>query len=447
MESFSSRKRGIPALLITTILLTVLLTIFGKSLIEERLSDMEGLLEYASRQQIRDRTFLITSKITLLRKRMNNPKETKQDFVNEFKMQRILALDNKPVRSNTRTSFFSPMTGLIRKLMGKPATIPKPGIKKDPLLEKAYLEELKRKYTLAADLFRKVIVDGRYTGTLKEDYIRLHIGFCLTMAGDFRGSRGQYVKLLKRGKESGLKTLALELLDFSILSEIRINKLAGKQISALDKAEEHLRLHNIPTAITLIKQHLKIQARLQRDRALYLLGRCLEEMGNLKSAITSYADVLLMNMNTYWARMANRRLYIIGEVYYRNRKLRELARKNSRERYKEDDLFRKVTSILRQETPAKEKQSALNPKLTAKLKKITENKKRKTPALSENVKTQVKILARRYTVIRMFFMKNGMRLVGSILSGSATHSKLATVNGVVSLPKAEIVRSVILFRK
>ena len=154
-----------------------------------------------------------------------------------------------------------------------------------------------------------------------------------------------------------------------------------------------------------------------------------------------------MNMNTYWARMANRRLYIIGEVYFRNRKLRELAKKNSRERYKEDDLFNKVNSILKQKGPEKEKQSALNPKLTAKLKKITETKKTKAPALSENVKTQVKILARRYTVVRMFFMKNSMRLVGSVLSGSATHSKLATVNGVVSLPKAEIVRSVVLFRK
>ena len=260
MESFRSRKRGIPALVTTTLLLTVLLTIFGRSLIEERLNDMEGLLEYASRQQIRDRTFLITSKITLLRKRMNNPKETRQDFVNEFKMQRILALDNKPARKSSRVALFAPMTGLIRKLMGKPATIPKPGIAKDPLLEKAYLEELTRRYNSAAKLFRRVIATSRYSGTLKEDYIRLHIGFCLTMAGDFKGSREQYVKLLKKGRETGLKTLAVELLDFSILSEIRINKLAGKQISALDKAEEHLRLHNIPTAIALIGQHLKKQA-------------------------------------------------------------------------------------------------------------------------------------------------------------------------------------------
>ena len=446
MESFRSRKRGIPALILTTVFLTALLTVFGRSLIRERLDDMEGLLEYASRQQIRDRTFLITSKIKLLRKRMNNSRETKQDFVDEFKVQRILALDNKKEKKQKRTSLFSPMTGLIRKLMGKPVAIPRPGVKNDPALEKAYLEELTRRYKRAASLFERVIRNGEYSGSLKEDYIRLHIGFCQTMAGNFRKSRKQYVKLLKKGKAAELKTLAVELLDFSIISEIRINELAKKRLSSLDRAEEHLRIHNIPTAVALIKDHLKKNGALHRDRALYLLGRCREEQGIIKGAITSYTDVLLMNMDSWWARMANRRLYIIGQVYYRNRELRKLAEKNSRERYKEDDLFKKVSMILKQDKPSKEKQSALNPGLAAKLKKIRSTKKAE-PVISETVKTQVKILARRYTVIRMLFMKNGMRIVGSILSSSTTHNKLATVNGVISLPRAEILRSVILFRK
>ena len=445
--NMSKRRQGIPTLILTISILTIFLGVFGKSLLKERLHDMENLLEYSSKQPLNDRTFLITAKIKLLKQRMDNQKETATDFLNEFKVNRILAIENTKEQLPESSSLFSHLTALIRKLMGKADILPKQGSKEDITLEKAYQLELNRLYLKATELFKQVLKLGSYHGTLKEDYIHLHIGFCMTMAGYFEESRKQYTKLLEKGKEAGLKTLALELIDFSLLSEKRIAILKNKKISELDTIEEHLRIHNIPTAHTLIQIYLKKPFPASRPRATYLLGRILEEKGIIKKAIAAYTDVLLMGMNNYWAKMANRRLFIIGQIYHKNRQLRDLARKNSREKFKEENLFQKVSSILKENKTAKEKQASLNSKITSNLKKLSRKQKAIPKKIPEVFKTQVKILAKRYTIIRMISMKNGMRIVGSILQHNKTSIKLATVNGIASLPKSEIVRSVILYKK
>lgn len=447
MSLHEGRKRGILSLLLAATLLTAVLALFGRVLMEERLGDLETNLEHLSTQQYQDRAFLIVSKIKLLRQRMTNPRETAQDFVDEYKVQRLVSLDNASLRDGAgplpRRMFF-PLVSFIRVLMGKPPVLPGTDNTRDNDLESAYLHELKRQYMKAAGLFQRILDSGRYANTLKEDYLRLHIGFCLTMAGQYKEGRKQYAGILDKGEKTELKSLALELIDFSLLSENRINSILGDKGSLLDKAEEHLRFHNIPEALRLVQEHRKRQTG-ERERALYIKGRCHEEQGEIQQAITAYTDILLIDMDSYWARLANRRLYIIGQIYHRNDRLRDMALKNSRDHYKEEDLFNKVSSILR--TDGKEPQSGLNPATADKLLRLEKKSMQKTDAIPAAYRTQVTILARQYTIVQIVSMKNGMKLVGSIISQDAKNLTLATVNGIHTLPMDEVVGTAVLYRK
>jgi len=414
-------------------------------------------MENAAIQKNQNRAFLIRSKIKVLRQRMENLKETAADFLSESRMQQIINVEqSEKTTAKDKSGFVLSrfFVGIIRTIMGKPWSLISKPIEKHDELEKAYLYEISRRYEQSIQVYEQLVKQKKYKDSSIKDYIQLHLAYCYTMLGQYSYSKSIYLSLLNSAGKKEIRELALNLLDFLIYSEKKLALLLKTGLTSLTRAERLYYYRDFKKAQKLLKKYVKNKRAYNRQKAVYLLGRCEEEQGQLKKALMTYTEVILIRDNTFWAKMANRRLFIIGKFYRKNKKLTSFAKKKSSS-YHDDAFFKKVDAIVKAvpETENTNKRSVISKKnrivsssLEKRLKQLSTKKKKKI-IIPVAYQKAVKLLSKHYRVINRIVMKDGNVFIGSIIKRDAVKITVATVFGFIPLRKKDIRSIIVIFSK
>jgi len=456
VENENSKKqiKSLFNLFIPIIIILILLFIFGSSIIKERFKDMDILLEKASLLQNRNRAFLINSKIKLLKQRIKAMKESSSDFISESKMQQIINFENNSnIKTKTKdTNITRKLIAFIRLLMGKPSNIRSNPIKENGELEKGYLFEVSRHYAKAILIYENLLKKNKNRISKINNYLHLHLGFCYAMLGQYEESKKIYLNLIKSTNKKDIKTIALNLLDFFIDAEKRITTYLKNSIDPVSQAERLYYFRDFKNAEKLLNNYLLGKKKKQAQKAKYLLGRCLEEQGNLKKALSVYIESILLNQKSFWAKMSNRRLFIIGKIYEKNKKLTRIAKKTSINQ--NDNIFiRDIERLVEALPNPKIKDKITGKKLLSKkmendLTKLHTSKKNNSlKSLPKSYQKSVSLLSKHYKTIHCITMKDGNVFIGSIIKKGTTKTTIATIYGYISLGKIDIKSSKIIYRR
>jgi tetratricopeptide (TPR) repeat protein len=126
--------------------------------------------------------------------------------------------------------------------------------------------------------------------------------------------------------------IAYKLKDEISELEQEYNKVRQQKKNALDLGRQMYLLGNYKRTISHLKKQLNsgIKSQDENEESRYLLGRAHEDLGMSENAISYYKSLIKENPPTKWAKKANRRLYVMGKFYTKNKKLSEVAEVNSK---------------------------------------------------------------------------------------------------------------------
>lgn len=456
--SFSSRSlSGLTIFTLSLLLLIAALTLFGNSLISVRLNEMDILLENAARNSEQNRGFLITAKLRQLQRRLKRLGESEDDFLREVKINQVVEFEYNNGLYRTRDQGYPLarfLTGLVRVLLGKPWSLTARRPLKNLTLQQAYILELKKDYPGAIQRYEKTQQEGRHKGTAIEDYIRLHLVFCYAMLGQYDTAVDQCTPLISGETDQETRMIAEELLDFLVSARKQWASIQKEGGSLLARAEAAYYYRDFKTATRLLKQALAGKRAAQRAQARYLLGRCHEDQGRLKQAIREYTEVMLIDMNSFWAKQANRRLFMVGRFYEKNKRLVRIARDNSRG-YRDEKFFRKVEHIInalpqpeakggKKEIPGQG--NKITKKMEEDLERLSFAARERLKGLNSAQRKEVKLLAKHYKEVVSIAMRDGNVFVGAIIKQNANRVTAATVFGTLSLQRSDIRNIRLLYR-
>ncbi len=414
---------------------------------------MDILLEKASLQQNQNRSFLINSKIKLLKQRIKMMRESSFDFISESKMQQVIVYEknnNKIKKQPQKMNITHQFIALIRVLMGKTVNLNLESIRDNGELEKGYIFEVSRRYAKAILIYERLIRKEDYRAPKMQDYLGLHLGFCYAMLGQYEESKKIYLKLIKSTNKKDIKMIALNLLDFFIHAEKKIMIYLNNSIDPVSQAERLYYFRDFKNAEKLLNDYLQSKKKRQVQKAHYLIGRCLEEQGKLKEALTSYIDTILLKGKTFWAKMANRRLFIIGKIYEKNDKLTKIAKDNSAN-HSDYSFIQDVEKIVEALPDSKEqidsRKKLLSKKMEKDLSKLKSTNRQSLKNVPKSYRKSVTLLSKHYKTIYCMTMKDGNVFIGSIIKKSDKKTTIATIYGMIPLQQIDIKNANIIYKR
>jgi tetratricopeptide (TPR) repeat protein len=175
-------------------------------------------------------------------------------------------------------------------------------------------------------------------------YIILHKGFCESMLGNIDESRTSYEIIIARFPDSETAMVAWKLLEFinKLDDELKAAREAP-EVNSMAYGKRLYLLMDYKNAITVFT-NLEKRRQALAPEALFLKGRCHEELGESALALENYRKILSKYGRSTWAKEANRRMYILGQFYERDKEITELALKRLEE-YRDERFFKELSSF------------------------------------------------------------------------------------------------------
>ncbi len=216
---------------------------------------------------------------------------------------------------------------IIKMMLGRPSLI-KNYIREDNFaLRSAYYFERNGLYDKALIKYEEALKSGKIN-RIGIGGIKLHRGFCLSMSGETERARAEYSEVIKLYPEDVISITASVLLGY--LDEFTKEAAIVKGMpDSLEKGEKFFYLTAFRDSIAVIDT-IKKQGRLKSmDGANFFKARCLESMGNPAEALIYYQDLIQKNPGSEFAKLANRRIFIISTRIGTDNASKDLAEKNN----------------------------------------------------------------------------------------------------------------------
>ncbi|MCU0609901.1 MAG: TonB family protein [Chitinispirillaceae bacterium] len=318
--------------------------VYNWELINLRFEEIGYLLGSIASKDDASNTFGIVAKYELIKRRMTQGEEKVADYALEARIQALTSRDQqkaahkKPslVSTYLRSSVRLLVNG-TRLLLGKPIVNTKKDDKIIEVLEFGYFWERTRKYDEAIKIYDNVVKTGGVDPAIKAAVL-VHKAFCLSMQGNYSGSKVIYEQVINLYPNTEAGILAWKLLDFIEEMERHRQTIEGTDISGIEKAKQFYLFMDYRNAIKNLSLFLRTgPSRELVCEARYFKGRSHEELGETEDAIREYQDVVRTCPNSQWGKETNRRLLMLGEFYEQRQGIADEA-KRQLEAY-QDEVF------------------------------------------------------------------------------------------------------------
>lgn len=174
-------------------------------------------------------------------------------------------------------------------------------------------------------------------------FAHLHLGYCLASIGELENARSQLRLVDELYPATHFSDTARTLLALIEEGERRSERIQAEAPAPLDRARGLFQNGQCPAALAAFDEAAQSGPALSpMDR--YRRALCLEETGAASSAVDQYRALAAQSADVETARLANRRLLIIGIYYEGGRALTEQA---GRRAYAlgDDSAAREITSV------------------------------------------------------------------------------------------------------
>ncbi len=370
MKKFSIYNNHI-ILFAASLFVLMCMFVFNEVLMQVRIQELQYFLQQDnSRENDFDLVWLIArykSQKTMQQKKRFTHNQSKQ----ELKIQLLLSENNDHSRlSNKKLAIIAypvlAMINSLRYILGKQPIKQYTKIASNGLLEKAYYYESNKYYKKAIAIYDDVI--GYHTlNKTTRGRILLHRGFCYSLLGNYKDARADYQTVINNYKDKSISIFAIMLLEY--LEGFRKQYIAAikQRADSLQKGQQLYYSIEFKRALHVFNRIDKSTAKNKRPKLLYYKALCLEELAKKVSAARLYNEIIVSSHKTIYARLSNRRLYVIGSLDQSAKNLKQQA-----------ILYNKII---------KDKEFDAMLQETNTIKKLKQNKQKSTPYNTPNLNT------------------------------------------------------------
>lgn len=317
-----------PVVLIAALLFFSVWT--NQAVIDFRMQEMQRAMADLSRSYNSTSALNMLARYEMIRQRGNLPEE--EETALEL---RLKSMANEPQAKAKVDTVRAPtwqekglhlMIRAVRFLLGKKERVYEIATETRRDLELAYFYERARKYQPAIAIYTKALEEGGLSEQVAAT-MRLHRGFCLSLLGDLAGAKRDFQAVDALVKGTDENRVAMRMLEIVRGMETEL-KLAQKQnLSPFDQAKRLFRLGSTIDAMNLFNQVLTDPKATpgQKLEVRYWFGRAQEELGQDSDAVATYRNLIDESPASEAARMANRRLYVLGKFYQNDAELEKAA--------------------------------------------------------------------------------------------------------------------------
>lgn len=188
----------------------------------------------------------------------------------------------------------------------------------------AFFMERNRRLEQAVGRYKDVIdALGKHKSEILA-FALLHHGYCLASLGKFSQAALSLQKTVDDFPGSHFSQTAVLLLSLLLNREKLSKEIKNKNLSDIGKARAYYNAGLYSKACEIYTRTLGIKS----DDG-YRWGRCSEEIGKQKRALRIYKDLTIKRGDSKFARLANRRLLILGNFYHAGKDVVKVAQKNA----------------------------------------------------------------------------------------------------------------------
>jgi len=320
------------------------------SIIDVRIQELDHTLVRISRQQDLNKSLNMLAKYSIIKRRMERGYEDAEDYTIESKVMTVIASDflKDDPRRLSAWNYVYPVVRLginaIRLVMGK-------GIQDDSMkeadnkeLEVAYFYERNRRYEKALTIYDSILKAKKHKPEM-EAYIILHRGYCLSMMGELKKAQDSYEDIIARFPDSETATVAWKLLEFINTVDDELKTARETTAKGMEYGKRLYFLMDYKNAITIFSELERSGGQDEKTaEALFLKARCFEELGESPAAIEDYKKVIKNPNAGRWSKEANRRIFMLGEFYERDKEITRVALARLKD-YKDQNFFDELNSF------------------------------------------------------------------------------------------------------
>ena len=220
-----------------------------------------------------------------------------------------------------------PVSGIInsfRFIIGKPRLRDIAVDRSTAYLDTAYYYERNKYYARALMTYDKALQEIRGDRTITAS-IMLHQGFCNALLGNYSEARSLYLKVINDYSDKSVAITAAILLKYLEGFHAEYRRVVRGTFDPVKKSEKLYKLLAFKEAVRTLELIEKKADRRLAARLNYYKGKCYEELGEKETALNSYLEVITNDHRSSFARLANRRVYIIGSQVKEGGDIQQIA--------------------------------------------------------------------------------------------------------------------------
>ncbi len=337
-----------PFLILATIIAVTVM--FNLAVIDLRYQELDNTLYKIAYQQDINKSLSMLSKVSILKRRLEKGTETAEEYALESKIMAVISSDllTQPNTVESKFQYMRPVARLglnaIRLVMGKSIESEVGKEEDNKELEVAYFYERNRRYDKALEMYAAILKAKKHTPVMRA-VIELHKGFCEGMLADFTSARRSLEGVIAENPNSDEAAVAWRLIDFmNTIDDERTASYAAGSSTTLEYGKKLYLLMDYRKAIAVFAElSAKLKVTDELAEALFLKGRSHEELGDPYLAIEAYREVISKYGRSSFAQEANRRIYILGEFYERDKEITNIALTKLKE-YRDEGFFDELST-------------------------------------------------------------------------------------------------------
>lgn len=230
-----------------------------------------------------------------------------------------------PIRKHEYASV--PVSGIInsfRFIIGKPQLRDIAENASTAYLDTAYYYERNKYYARALMIYDKALQEVRGDRMIIAS-IMLHQGFCNALLGNYDKAKSLYLKIINDYSDKSVAITAAILLKYLEGFHAEYRRVVRGTFDPVKRSEKLYKLLAFKEAVKTLKLIEKKADRRLAARLNYYKGKCYEELGEKETALNSYLEVITNDHRSSFARLANRRVYIIGSQVKEGGSIQQIA--------------------------------------------------------------------------------------------------------------------------
>lgn len=336
----------------------------------------------------------------------------------------------------------------FRSIIGKEPIKDIKDSKSNVFLEIAYYYERNKYYEEALQIYNRALSEGNIDRTTTAG-ILLHRGFCHSIIGNFKEAKEDYNRIIKEFSDEKVSITAVILLKYLEGFRTEAVRVIKDEKDSIVKGEKLYKL-------IAYKESLRVLEKVEKDadpeeisRIRLVKARCFEELAEKEKAVNTYQKIIKEDRNSEYAKMANRRVFIIGSIAENGEKLKKMAVMNN-EIIRDEGFDKMIDQVERLEKTKPElKEAEAEPFLKEEIKileerppVIDETKIETLEAIKpgEKKKDKEKKKQKRELVRQKIYTADGNVFVGAITNETGEAVYLKTMIGPVKIEKKKIAK-------